>query len=245
MAYINCEGCGGSNKATSTTCYNCERPLEAQVLRESAALLQNGADQPVRPQGVGLATITFLLSVSLTTMLGALIGFGFSVLDFELPFFLEEIALGVICAVGAAFCIGKFQDMPDGLLYTRLGPAGALGGVVGLCLFGIWWSFDPSAGFPVIGAIAGFCSSIPICVSFGLAGGESRPLGGPELMNVVVSLGVGFLIGLWFCFEVGETDYVPGAMGILGLIPTFFGARVNLVDIGHMMDSSDGDSDLW
>jgi len=165
-------------------------------------------------------------------------GFGLSVIDLDMPFFLSEILMGVVCAVVTAYCIGKFQDMPEGLLGARLLPAALYGASVGLCLFMVWWSFDPTAGFPVIGMIAGFCTGIPICVSFGLAGGESRRIGTTELANFGISLGLGVIIALFLFLEEGDFYLMPGVVGALGLLPTLMGGRLNLADIMQHLPQS-------
>lgn len=177
------------------------------------------------------------LAIALSMVFGGLIGFGFSLVEGELPFFLEELLLGTACATTTAFCLGKFKDMPEGLLFKRLYPAAAYGALVGCCLYLIWWTFDPSAGLIWVGVIAGFCSGLPIAVSFGLAGGESRPLGMLEFGNVVVSLGLGFLIGVFFGFEDGDYYFIPGFAGLLGLIPTMFGGRINLWEMMQHFDN--------
>ena len=66
---------------------------------------------------------TAFVAVVLSTILGAACGYGIEFFELEMPFFLEEILLGLICAVGTAFCICKFQEIPEGLMSSRLGPA--------------------------------------------------------------------------------------------------------------------------
>lgn len=234
MGYKTCSKCGGSNKSSASKCYSCGDSFIEQAaqreMRNSEPLISR-EERKAAFEEASKSMVTAFLAVTLSTIAGGAMGYGLSVLEFELPFFLEEIGLGVICAVATAYCIGKFQDMPEGLLLARLGPAALYGASVGLCLFMVWYSFDPSAGFPVIGMIAGFCTGVPICVSFGLAGGESRPVGRIELMNFGVSMGVGVLMGLWVCMDDGDFYMLPGVMGALGLIPTIMGGRVNLAEL--------------
>lgn len=240
MSYRNCDQCGGSNKASSRKCYNCDASLSDEPVKELESVDPH--------ENIGwskLPSYSMVLGIALTTAFGGILGMGLSFLSFELPFFLEELGLGALCALGAAYSLGKMLEMPDGLLGPRLLPATLFGACVGLCLFGVWWSFDPSAGFPVIGMIAGFCSSIPICVSFGLTGGESRPIGRLEFINVGVSLALGILMAFLFAVEEFDLDFVPGIARILGLIPTLLGARINLIDIAHMFDSGSEGSHGW
>ena len=191
-----------------------------------------------------LSMMMLFVGVALSTILGASVGFALQFLEMEMPLFLEEIALGALCAVSTAYCLGKFQDMPEGLLAKRLGPAAAYGSLVGFCLFGIWWSFEPDAGLTVVGAIAGLCAGIPIVVSFGLAGGESRPIGQLEFFNVLASMGLGLAIGIFMTF--GSYRYghyregmswlsVPGMASLLALAPTLFGGRITLAQMMEYM----------
>ena len=249
MKYKTCQHCGASNRGADKKCYGCgtgfDAPAKAPSAADAAALAGPGAErtQSEALKEVGHSRMVAFLAISLSSMLGTGLGFGISLLETELPFFLEEVIIGVLCAVAAAFCIGKFQEMPEGLLYARLGPAAGFGALVGMCLFAIWWSFDPSAGLPVIGGIAGLCAGIPVAVSFGLAGGESRPLGQLEFLNVLMSMGIGFGIGILCCLEYGDFYWVPGIAGILALAPTFLGGRINLNELLAMLPSSRYDND--
>jgi hypothetical protein len=234
MSYKPCPHCGASNPSQDPKCYSCSKPLDSPRPTEASDTGSVSA-KTTGPTGE-VSLLAGFLAISLSMLLGGVIGFGFSVMEFGLPFFLEEILLGTVCATATAFCLGKFQEMPEGLLFQRLYPAAAYGALVGFCLYAIWWTFDPSAGFVVIGVIAGFCSGLPIAVSFGLAGGESRPLGSLEFTNVVVSVALGALIGVFLGLEVEEFSVVPGAAGILGLVPTMFGGRINLYEIFEHFD---------
>ena len=227
MSYKNCPHCGASNPSKDRACYSCSKPLDPIPSPESS-----GEEFVSTSSHSGeVSLFAGFLAISLSTLFGGAIGFGFSMLEFELPFFLEEVLLGTVCATATAFCLGKFKEMPEGLLMQRLLPAAAYGALVGCCLYAIWWTFDPSAGLIVVGAIAGFCSGLPIAVSFGLAGGESRPLGSLEFLNVVASIGLGVLLGFLLGLEFEDFYVVPGAAGILGLVPTMFGGRINLYEI--------------
>lgn len=177
-----------------------------------------------------------LLAVGMSVMVGGLLGLVLELTQIEMPFFLEEILLGTLCCVGTAYGLGKIQEMPDGLLFPRLGPAAGFGALVGLCLYGIWYSFDPPVGFVAIGVIAGICCGIPVAVSFGLMGGQSRPLGLMEFGNVLISMAMGFGIACFIAmgdeYDPGFDFYlVPGVAGILALLPTLFGGRINLKEL--------------
>ena len=182
-------------------------------------------DSPDKADGT-----TGFLAVCLSVILGVGMGFGFSFLEFELPFFLEELMLGTICAGATAYCLGKFLDMPDGLIYKRVGPAAGFGALVGLLLFGVWYGFDPSMGFPAIGGFAGFCAGLPVAASFGLFGGESRPIGFFEVTNVGFSAVIGMGIAFWFALEAEEFDFyfIFGLGSLFGLLPTMLGSRIHL-----------------
>jgi hypothetical protein len=229
MSYSNCPHCGASNRNEDAACYTCNKPLGASSPSIGSASSEIADVLPSHQGEVSL--VAGFLAIALSMLFGGLIGFGFSMLEFELPFFLEELILGTLCATATAFCLGKFKEMPEGLLFKRLYPAAAYGALVGCCLYGIWWTFDPSAGLVWVGVIVGFCSGLPIGVSFGLAGGESRPLGLLEFGNVIISLGLGLILGLFIAFDDGDFYYVPGLAGLLGLIPTMFGGRINLWEI--------------
>lgn len=191
-----------------------------------------------------VSTSKTFIAVMLSMALGGLLGLGLELTDPDLPFFLEEVLLGTICATVTAFSLGKIQELPEGVIFGRLGPAASYGALVGLCLFAIWWTFDPSAGFIAIGAIAGICSGIPVAVSFGLMGGQSRPLGTLEFGNVLISMAGGFGIGMLVVLgSEYDMDFsiIPGIGGILALVPTLFGGRINLKDMAEMLPQGGGD----
>lgn len=176
------------------------------------------------------------LAVVMSMVLGSLMGLAIEITNLEMSFFLEEIMLGVLCSLGVAYALGKIQEMPDGLLFPRLGPAAAYGALIGLCLFGIWYTFDPSVGFVAIGAIAGVCCGLPVAVSFGLMGGQSRPLGALEFGNVLLSMAIGAGLAIFVALDGGDFYIVPGFAGILALIPTLLGGRINLKEILEHLD---------
>jgi hypothetical protein len=234
MRYKSCPACGASNRGKDQECYSCNARFgEAENSPKPVG------DTPTKTvnftSGTEASALAGFVAIALSTILGTGLGYGISLLETELPFFLAEVLLGVICATGAAFALAKFQDMPEGLMAKRLGPAAGFGALVGLCLFAIWWTFDPQAGFPVIGGIAGLCSGVPIAVSFGLLGGESRPLGTLEYMNVLMSLGGGALFAIFIAFEDADFYIVPGIAGIIGLLPTLFGGRINMVEVAAQL----------
>ena len=233
MKYQSCPSCGSSNRGADRKCYNCSAPLnQPQIQSEPTASSTTDVYTPdVNVKVVEKSLGTAFIAVILSTILGASCGYGIEFFELEMPFFLEEILLGLICASGTAFCICKFQDIPEGLILARLIPAAAYGTLVGLCLFCIWWSFDPSAGFTVVGGIAGFCSGIPVAVSFGLMGGESRPLGQLEFLNVIISLGLGMIMAVFIVFDDGDLYGATGVCGLLALVPTVIGGRINLSEM--------------
>jgi hypothetical protein len=172
-----------------------------------------------------------VVAIGLATVLGGVLGLGWDHIPMDLPFFLEEVLLGLTCSTATAFLIGKFQDMPSWQLYPRLWPAALFGAAVGICLYGIWWTLDPSVGGLGIGLFAGFFGGVPVVVSFGLLGGESRPMGQLEFYNMVVSLGVGFLLGLMLLAEDADITSMPAVLGIAGLFPALAGNRINIWDV--------------
>ena len=245
MSYMNCPSCGSQNRARDENCYNCSKPLSEKPTPRQATREESAAQPGAEVQSAGGSRLVAFVALCLTAVFGGALGYGIEFTELEMPFFLEELLLGIICATFTAFCLGKFLDMPDGLIFRRLGPAAGYGALVGICLFSIWWSFDPSAGFTVIGAIAGFCSGLPIIVSYGLAGGESRVLGTLEFLNVVGSLVFGLVAGVFLSFEEGEFYIVPGIMGMIGLIPTLLGGRINVMEMLEYLPSSRYDDDDW
>lgn len=235
MAYRNCPHCGASNRSTDSSCYSCTMPIDA-------APAPGAETEPPGPQSGGnevphISWPEGILAVALSMLFGGALGYGISILEMEMPFLLEEVLLGALCASVTAWCLSKFQELPEGLAAGRIVPATAYGALVGLCLYAIWWTFDPSAGFVVIGAIAGFCSGLPVAVSYGLGGGENRALGSLEFMNVFISIGVGLALGVFLSFELEEFYLIPGVAGLLGLIPTALGGRLNLNQILQHMSS--------
>jgi hypothetical protein len=195
-------------------------------------LLDPTQEDTVAHQSTGKTALAVLMSA----VLGGLLGLGIEITNLEMPFFLEEILLGVLCSSGVAYALGKIQEMPDGLLFPRLGPAAAYGALVGLCLFAIWYTFDPSVGFVGIGAIAGVCCGLPVAVSFGLMGGQSRPLGALEFGNVLLSMAIGAGLAIVVALDGEDFYIVPGFAGILALIPTLLGGRINLKEILEHLD---------
>ena len=239
MRFQQCPKCGSSNRASDKKCYSCSEALVVdppEVARVTDGeggsakrldFLDPTQEDTVAHRSAGKTGLAVLMSM----VLGGLLGLAIELTNLEMPFFLEEILLGVICSLGVAFALGKIQEMPDGLLFPRLGPAAAYGALIGLCLFGIWYTFDPSVGFIAIGAIAGVCCGLPVAVSFGLMGGQSRPLGLLEFGNVLLSLAMGAGFGIFVAMDSGDFYLVPGFAGILALIPTLLGGRINLKEI--------------
>lgn len=220
MSYRQCPHCRANNRTTDTVCYSCQNSLEPPPT-EPESTVEVSSGEVARQTGQAV------LALALAVFFGGLLGLGWEHLPMELPFFLEELLLGIICATATAYVIGKFQDMPHWRLFPRLWPAALFGAVVGTCLYAIWWSFDPAVGGLGIGMWAGFCAGLPVVVSFGLAGGESRPLGKLEFTNFAVSLGVGALFALFIVVE-DDPSLFPGFVGVCGLLPTLAGNRVNL-----------------
>ena len=62
-------------------------------------------------------------------------------------------------------------------------------------------------------------------------GGQSRPLGALEFWNVLLSLAMGAGFGILVAMDSGDFYLVPGFAGILALIPTLLGGRINLKEI--------------
>lgn len=229
MSYMSCPHCRSSNRAEDESCYSCDKPLHPDRLPDYLQPEEGSEAVTTTSSRAGNQQwLPFLVSIILTMTLGGLMGFGVEFAELELPFFLEEIALGLICSVAATFCIGKIRDIPDGLIFARLGPAAWFGFLVGLCLYLIWWSFDPPGGFVIIGVIGGLCASLPIAVSFGMMDGESHPFGMAETLNV----GAGAVILGILAFVVTE-DFYPavGFAGLGGLVPSLLGGRVDTLAV--------------
>lgn len=246
MGYRLCPHCRSSNLDDATECYNCEKPMAAipkQSIEHSTSDAAPSAPR-VDLKEAAHSTAQGLVAIGLVTSFGAALGLGWDLSELDLPFFLEEISLGVLCAVTAAYLLGKFQDMPTHQITRRLLPAGAFGAIVGFCLFCIWWAFDPSAGALAIGAFAGFLSGLPIVVSFGLFGGESRPMGGLEFLNMAVGLLVGAGLGLWISLDQDDSSLFMGLLGLVGLIPALAGGRVNMWEVLSYF-SEDNSSSRW
>ena len=231
MSYRNCPSCKASNRQQDPVCYSCSSPMDLAPSWDTEASSSPPSTAVSETVEVTKSLTMGLVAVLLSTFLGGGLGFALEYLELEIPFFFEELALGLICALAAAFNLGKFQEMPEGLLSKRLGPAALFGALVGVCLYAIWWTFDPSSGLLVVGMIAGFCAGLPIVVSFGLAGGESRPLGQLEFLNVGASMALGLAIGLFIGVESEDLYIMPGMAGIFGLIPTLLGGRINLYEL--------------
>ena len=230
MKYRNCPNCGSSNHAESSACYNCNGhlPTVTDSAEQSYAFGHENDDAEFRPMSENpKATFTAFVAILLSSIFGGSLGFAITHFEIEMPFFLEEILLGSFCAVATAFCLAKMIDLPEGLIGQRLLPAAGFGSLVGVCLYAIWWSFDPSFGMVTVGAIAGFCSGAPITVSFGLHGGKSAPLGMLEFGNVIGGIMVGMMVAIWICLEDGDFYLVPGITGFCGLLPTTAGGRMN------------------
>lgn len=230
MRYRNCPNCGSSNHVECQNCYSCEQPLPSASPVVNSARFDDNVDQSGEFRSITedpKATFTAFIAIALSSICGGGMGYFISRYEIEMPFFLEEVLLGTICAVITAFCLAKLLELPEGLVVPRLLPAGGFGALVGVCLYAIWWSLDPPVGLTAVGAIAGVCAAVPITVSFGLFGGESAPLGMLEFGNVLGGLVVGFFVAIWFGLEIGDIYWIPGIMGICGLLPTFAGGRLN------------------
>ena len=219
MAYLNCPHCKAPNRQADRSCYSCSKPLR----------LEKTSDLENESLGTEASTLNgesswamLFVAVGLAISVGAGLGLAIEVSDIELPFFLEELGLGILCSVITTYAVGKLKEIREGLLFPKLLSAAAYGSLVGLCLFGVWWGLDPDAGFVVIGAIAGLCSGIPVAISFGLLGGEVRNLSWLEYANVLAGFILGFSLGIL----LGDFDYALGLGGAGGLIPCLAGGRV-------------------
>lgn len=221
MARKRCYGCGSSRETTDTVCGICDKPYGEGA---DADFEVTGGEQASALKEAGASAFAVILA----TLLGGFLGAAFGVLEMELPFVLDELLLGVLSAVGIAYVVGKHQGMEERNLLPRLFSAAWFGGLVGTCLFGIWWSFDPPGGWMVIGACAGFFSGLPIIISFGLSGGESKNLGKWEFFNVFSSIVIGAAIGALLCAEDGEYFAVPGYAGAAGLLPAVFAGKFSI-----------------
>lgn len=234
MSYHQCPHCRANNRATDSDCYNCHQAIgELPKEPESSATATE-----ITPAEIAHSMAQAVLAIGIATVFGGALGFTWDRIPMDLPFALEQITLGTICATGTAFLIGKFQDMPHWKLNKRLWPAAMFGAIVGLCLYAVWWSFDPAVGGLGIGLCAGFCAGLPVVISFGLAGGESRPMGKLEFLNLGVSLLMGVVVAFIFVLEDDPANF-PGVLGLCGLLPTLAGNRINLVEVVAYINSFD------
>lgn len=231
MSYRSCPNCRANNRAIDTRCYNCEESLPSLV--ETPGV---GAEPSLSVAEVSSETFAAVVSLGLVMGLGGFVGVAWEAFDLDLPFLLEELVLGVLCSTICAVLLGMYRGMMSHQIFHRALPAALLGAFVGACLYGFWWSFDPPLGGLGVGLVAGFCAGLPVIVSFGLAGGESRPLGTTEFSNLLLSLVLGAVIGLGFASEVEEWSLLPGFIGAGGLLPTLLGGRISLWDILHAMN---------
>jgi hypothetical protein len=187
-----------------------------------------------------------VVALGLATALGGVIGFAWDWLEVELPFALAELLLGAICATGCALAIGLFQGMPSWKLTPRLLPAALFGSLAGLCLSCIWWSWDLPGGGLAVGLVAGFFSAPPVIVSFGLLGGESRPIGALELSNTVINIAAGTFVAFFVVLgdvenlsSLSDLSDLAGAAGLIGLVSAFGGGRANIWQVMQQARSGD------
>lgn len=234
MSYVQCPSCNSPNRAKDKRCYNCKAFLIAPKPAETEA-----EEFITEHVSFGKAFLAVMLSV----VTGGVLGLLLQLLDPDLPFSLVEAGLGALCATITAFAISTFVETPDWQRFQRIVPATGFGALVGIALFSIWDIFDLPGGYIAIGSLAGFFAGLPIAVSFGLLGGESRPVGKVEYFHLLIGFVVGCMVGLAFFDGDGDYEYL-GVGGAFALLPALFGGRVNLWDyFGQALLSEGGDSD--
>lgn len=233
MSYRRCPFCNSNNKVTDYECYNCERSLEAEavgqtldVSRETTSLAQSFS-----------SWLTAAVPIAIVTLFGGGLGWLWQEFGVGLPFLLEQLLLGTICAAACAGLVACLQSMPTWQLWPRLGPAAAFGAIVGFCTFSFWWTFELPIGGLGMGLVAGFFSAFPVVISFGLFGGESRPIREEEFLHQAVGLAIGIGIGLIAMMtDGGDQHTVPGVMAIFGLLSACFGGRINTIELLRHLD---------
>jgi hypothetical protein len=201
-----------------------------EPLPEPSSALETAFDGSAEVAGAssfGRAPAWMALSaMAATTISGAGLGLVLEALQPDLPFAVPVLLLGGMVAALTAVVLAKIEDLPPGLIAPRVLPALALGLLVGVYTWGLWWSFDPASSWLAVGATAGFFAGTPVAFSFGLAGGKSRPLGMAEWTNILTSAAVALVFG--FLFGIDDPDMIPGIAGGLGLISSLFAGRANL-----------------
>lgn len=240
MSYQNCPHCRASNRSVDLTCYSCSKSLKTEpasnpedFLLEAPSLLGGTSEIGNVPAGKPLGAIAFSLIV------GAGFGVALELLAQELTLELHAVLLSVLVASLTAVFLTYWADLPPGTGMARALPAALLGGLVGIYLAGVCFAFAPDLSPWTFGAIAGFFAGTPIMVSFGFAGGESRPLGLSELKNFGIDLIGAILLGGLLALETG-IELIPGMVGGLALAMMIFGGRVNMWQITRALDRMKG-----
>lgn len=150
--------------------------------------------------------------------------------------------LGGLSSLLAAVALCAWQGVPKESWVRRLFSSTLLGASVGICFYGICWSFQPELSYFMLCSLLGFLSAVPVFVGFGLAGGESRPPGTAEAkvlaFGLVCALGSGALSAL----EDAQSSTIPGYVSGFALFILLTGGRIDLARLwmrfeDHLIES--------
>lgn len=134
-----------------------------------------------------------------------------------------------------AVCLCIWDKVPEKESVARVLSCGILGSLIGLCFLGIDWTFEPAGSYTLLSAGLGFCASLPAIVSFGLAGGPSRPLNWAETKTLLIGLAFSLGCGLLSAFEDANLFLLPGFSGGVALVVLITGGRIDLPRLwGHI-----------
>ncbi len=151
------------------------------------------------------------------------LGFLWDHSDFEPPFSLALIIIGGLCALVSTFTAGGLKGTSREELLPNLLPSTLFGSLIGLMIFGFWWSTSLGGSGTLIAGVVGFFTGVSIAVSFARTEEESGFIGWPELGTSLKSYGVALGAVLLVC--EGDFADVPILSGLLGMATAMTGGR--------------------
>lgn len=166
--------------------------------------------------------LAFLATLGSTILFSVGLGFLWDRSDFEPPFFLALVLIGGLCALVSTFVGCALKGASSEEILPSLFPSTLFGFLIGLMIFGFWWSTNLGGSGTLIAGVVGVFTGLSIAVTLARTSEES-PIGWPELVTSLKSYGVALVAVLLVC--EGDFEDVPILSGLLGMATAVTGGR--------------------